>query len=65
MRSAKNDLPFQDRVAVTVGDAWRYYSIGKSKLYELMDAGHLQFVKIGKRRLILRESLDKLITPTT
>ena len=57
-------LPVHERAAFTVGDACRYTSISKTRLYRYMDDGELQFKKLGQRRLILRESLDRLITPT-
>jgi hypothetical protein len=35
--------------------------LGRSKVYELLDAGDLDSIKIGKRRLIVLDSYRKLI----
>ena len=35
--------------------------LGRSKVYELLDAGDLDSIKIGKRRLIILDSYHKLI----
>jgi hypothetical protein len=35
--------------------------LGRSKVYELLDAGDLASIKIGKRRLIVLDSYHKLI----
>lgn len=35
--------------------------LGRSKVYELLDAGDLDSIKIGKRRLIVLDSYHKLI----
>jgi hypothetical protein len=35
--------------------------LGRSKVYELLDAGDLDSIKVGKRRLIVLDSYHKLI----
>jgi len=35
--------------------------LGRSKVYELLDAGDLDSIKVGKRRLIILDSYHKLI----
>lgn len=45
--------------------AVRYSSIGRSRLYELMDANAIRSYKIGSARIIDRESLDAFITSQT
>jgi excisionase family DNA binding protein len=45
---------------VTVGEAARFLGIGRSKLYSLMDAGELAFVKLGRARRVPRAALVKL-----
>jgi excisionase family DNA binding protein len=42
-------------------DACLYSGLGRSSIYELISAGRLRSVKIGSRRLILREDLDALM----
>jgi excisionase family DNA binding protein len=44
-----------------VNQACEYLSIKRTKLYELMDAGELRYLKIGDRRLISREQLDDFV----
>ncbi len=39
------------------------YGICKTKVYDLINDGTLQTVKVGRARLILRSSLNALITP--
>ena len=38
----------------------RRLGIGRSKTYELIKAGHLASVRIGKRRLVIVESTETL-----
>lgn len=35
--------------------------IGKTKLYELLASGELEAIRVGRRTLILRASIDALI----
>lgn len=46
--------------AFTVAGAAAYSNISRSQLYVLMKDNELSSVKIRGRRMILRESLDKL-----
>ncbi len=48
-------------VCVRVDRAMRMLDIGKTKLYELIDAGDVEAIHIGRRTLVLRESIDALI----
>jgi predicted DNA-binding transcriptional regulator AlpA len=34
------------------------YPIGRSKLYELMAAGHVSSFKLGRRRVVVASSID-------
>jgi excisionase family DNA binding protein len=42
-----------------VMDASEATSLGRTKIYELMDSGQLPSVKVGARRLIPREALEQ------
>jgi hypothetical protein len=42
-------------------DACRFPSIGHTKLYELHKAGKVETIKIGRRRLVVVESMRRLI----
>jgi excisionase family DNA binding protein len=46
------------RVLCDVLEAADALSVGRSKVYELMNAGSLESVKIGKRRLVVAASID-------
>jgi excisionase family DNA binding protein len=48
-------------LAYTVADACRVSTIGKTKLYQLISEGKLDVRRIGKRTIILAESLRALI----
>jgi excisionase family DNA binding protein len=48
-------------LSVRVADASRLTGIGKTKLFELIADGTLETTSIGRRRLILYRSLQRLI----
>jgi excisionase family DNA binding protein len=50
-----------DTVTVTVAGAKKALGIGTTKIYELIGAGQLRTVKIGRRTLIRTESIHALI----
>lgn len=50
-----------DPLAYSVHDASRVSTIGKTRLYELMSSGRLESRRIGRRRVILADSLRALI----
>lgn len=52
--------PVDDREFVSVREAMRLSDLGRSKLYELMSAGLLEYIKVGKRRLVVRRSISNL-----
>jgi excisionase family DNA binding protein len=45
-------------LAVRVREACRLTGIGRSKLYELIAAGHIEVMKVGSITLILTRSLE-------
>jgi len=49
------------KLLVSPQDAAAALSIGRSKVFELLAAGELASVKIGRRRLIPRQALDQYI----
>lgn len=51
----------QERIAVSVNEAAKMVSLGKTKLFQLCATGHLTRVKVGRRTLITVESLRRLI----
>lgn len=52
---------YHEPLAYSVADACRVSTIGKTRLYQLINEGKLEASKIGKRTLILASSLRALI----
>lgn len=48
-------------LCVRVDRATQMLDIGKTKLYELIAEGELEAIRIGRRTLVLRASIDALI----
>jgi hypothetical protein len=48
-------------VCVRIDRAMRMLDIGKTKLYELIGAGELETIHIGRRTLVLQASIDGLV----
>jgi excisionase family DNA binding protein len=46
----------------SVDAACRQLGIGRTKLYEMFSAGELQYIKLGKRRLVERTELQRLVS---
>ena len=51
-----------DPLCYSVAAACRQLGIGRTKLYEMFSAGELQYVKLGKRRLVERRELQRLVS---
>lgn len=47
--------------ALTADQAARYISVSRRTIYDLLGRGSLRDVRIGRRRLFLREDLDRLL----
>lgn len=50
-----------ERIYISIREAGRALGVSRSTIYRLMDGGHLQTVKIGRRRLIRREAIAALV----
>jgi excisionase family DNA binding protein len=48
-------------VCVRIDRAMRMLGIGKTKLYELIGTGELETIHVGRRTLVLRESIDAMV----
>ena len=46
---------------ISIAEACSRLSIGRSKLYDMMDKGELASIKLGRRRLIRSADLEVLI----
>lgn len=53
--------PSLDPICVRVNDAARMIGVGRTKLYELIAAGEVETVKLGKSTRITTASLHDLI----
>lgn len=49
-----------DNMLISIRDAAQMLGIGRSKLYDLMGAGQLTTVQIGRRRLVRADSVRAL-----
>lgn len=59
--SPRPQTPSPDAELVSVNETLALLGIGRTKLYELLNADTLASVKIGRRTLIRRESVRRLI----
>jgi hypothetical protein len=50
-----------DRITATITEFRRLSGIGRSRIYELLDAGELESVHLGARRLIIVDSYRRLV----
>ncbi len=53
--------PRLDPISVRIPEAVRLTGLSRSRLYELMKSGEVEFVKVGSSTLILVESLRAFI----
>lgn len=51
------------RLAATVADTCHITGLGRTTVYELIAEGKLKSVAIGRRRLILMQSIEALLRP--
>ncbi len=57
---SKDESSHLTPITITVPDALRLSGIGRTKLYELIAEGRLKSTLIGKRRLVVYSSLERL-----
>lgn len=50
-----------DKLLVSITDAAKALSLGRTSIYELIRAGELETRKMGRRRLITAHSLRRLV----
>lgn len=55
-------IPFAERPTCSIAEACQAVGFGKTKLYELIDEGTVQTLKIGRRRLVRVPSLLNLLS---
>jgi excisionase family DNA binding protein len=54
-------IPFAERLTCTINEAREATGLGRTKLYELIGAGHLATTTVGRRRLVVVRSLLSLL----
>ncbi|MBE0532634.1 MAG: DNA-binding protein [Rhodospirillales bacterium] len=58
---ARQDEPvidgLADRILAPIPTAARALGIGRTRMYQIIDAGNVESVKLGKRHLVVVESL--------
>jgi excisionase family DNA binding protein len=59
--SIENSVAFPKPLAVTVSIALNLTGIGRTTLYQLIDKGTVESIRIGRRRLINYASLERLM----
>ena len=55
------ELPADTRLCVTVKEALRMLSIGRTKFYELVNSGDLRVLKVGRGTRVPLDSLRGLV----
>lgn len=50
-------------LAYSIKEAIRVSSIGKTRLYSLINSGHIKITKVGNRTLVNAASLKNLVAP--
>ncbi len=58
-----SNAPTPRPISVTVQTARKLTGLGNTTIYQLIKQGKLKSVVIGRRRLILYDSLESLIAP--
>jgi len=58
-RRSRRDSP--KRISVTVDEACHITGLGRTKIYELIGQQKLKTVAIGRRRLVLYDSIEALL----
>lgn len=51
-------------IAISINDAARVLSLGRTPVYNLINTGRLETIKIGRRTLVLMVSIQKLVQPS-
>lgn len=55
------EVPPLEPISVKIPEAVRLTGISRSRIYELMNSGEIEFAKVGSSTLILVESLRRFV----
>jgi excisionase family DNA binding protein len=58
---ALTTVPFTQRLTCTIGEACEVTGLGRTTLYELIGTGRLRTTTVGRRRLVVVDSLLALL----
>ncbi len=61
-RNQMDRIPFAQRLTCTVAEACEATGLGRTKIYELMGNGRVTTTTIGRRRLVIVQSLLSLVS---
>ncbi|MFC5358240.1 helix-turn-helix domain-containing protein [Azospirillum himalayense] len=50
-----------NQIALSVAEAKSKIGVGTTKFYELLNEGKIEAVKVGRKTLVLTESLEKYV----
>ena len=59
----ENSIPIESAssIALSIKEACRLSSLGRTKFYELMSSNVIPAYKVGRRRLVLRDELQQAL----
>lgn len=60
-KSEERTIPFSQRLSCTIDEACEATSLGRTKIYELIGAGQLTTITVGRRRLVIVSGLLALL----
>jgi excisionase family DNA binding protein len=62
-RKARSASSGMKPLAVPVNTASKLLGVGNTKMWELIKDGRVQTISIGRRRLVIYDSLERLVKP--
>lgn len=63
MKRQTPNVSTDEKITLRVNETTAVSGLSRSTIYVLLKAGKLQTTKVGGRRLILRDSLQRLLRP--
>ncbi len=61
MQQSISALPIAERRAISIREAQSYSGLSRATLYRRIEAGEIRKLKVGRKALIDRASLDRLL----
>jgi excisionase family DNA binding protein len=60
-RRRRREAPRPEPVTHTINDTCAVTGLGRTRIYELLADGSLESVRLGRRRLVTRRSIEALV----